>query len=237
MAFDPAASVNRLYIANLGEGMDQDWLTKTFSQFSPVQKVFVMHDRKSKQGRFSAFVTLSDQPSCQRAIDALHNSPCLDNNNFTLVVRLSEPAGAKQPQRQMMGGYPDQGGAAYGNQWAGNAGYNAYGGGKGAGGYNVHQGGAAYGGGGGGGWNQGRGAGGYQPQQQQPQQQQQQQAAAPSATGNVIYSGGKAWYEATDPSSRKTYYYTSAGETTWDRPAEEGGKKKGGYQNQRGRPY
>eukprot|EP01059_Diplonema_ambulator_P035999 TRINITY_DN8763_c0_g1_i1.p1 TRINITY_DN8763_c0_g1~~TRINITY_DN8763_c0_g1_i1.p1 ORF type:complete len:223 (+),score=56.28 TRINITY_DN8763_c0_g1_i1:47-670(+) len=188
---------NRVYIANLALSPEEqstsleDWLSQQFGQFSPVQKVFVMHDRKSKTGKLSAFVTLEDAASADRAIQQMHKAPGPDGE--PIIVRLAEVPGSKPQQNQGS------------NQMYGNSGYNSYGG------YNS---------GGGGGWNTNYGnswsGSGYQ---QQPRATTS--SATPSATGNMIVSNGKSWFEATDPSSGKTYYYTSTGETRWERPIED----------------
>eukprot|EP01063_Lacrimia_lanifica_P015326 TRINITY_DN22122_c0_g1_i1.p1 TRINITY_DN22122_c0_g1~~TRINITY_DN22122_c0_g1_i1.p1 ORF type:complete len:192 (+),score=49.49 TRINITY_DN22122_c0_g1_i1:52-576(+) len=106
----------RLYVANLGPSMDGEWLTHTFGQFSPVTKVYVMNDRKSRGGRLSAFVTLRDVEAGPKAVEALHRSQCPDGDSFGLTVKLADGAARDRRDdygRDQRGGerdYRDRGG-------------------------------------------------------------------------------------------------------------------------------
>eukprot|EP01061_Rhynchopus_euleeides_P001688 TRINITY_DN11233_c0_g1_i1.p2 TRINITY_DN11233_c0_g1~~TRINITY_DN11233_c0_g1_i1.p2 ORF type:complete len:121 (+),score=34.22 TRINITY_DN11233_c0_g1_i1:50-364(+) len=83
----PAAPGTRLYVANLGETMGESWLQERFAAFGTVQKVFVMNDRKSQRGRYSAFVTYEDPAVASQAIAALNKSDCPDGDAGGLIVK------------------------------------------------------------------------------------------------------------------------------------------------------
>ena len=115
-----------LYVGNLPWSITDEVLTNMFAAHGAVARAKVVMDRETGRSRGFGFVTMTNAPEGQAAVQALNG---LDYEGRALRVREAEPRqpGERPPRREGGGG----GGGSYGGGAGGGGGY---GGGKGGGG-------------------------------------------------------------------------------------------------------
>lgn len=99
-----------LYVGNLPWAVDDAQLTAMFAAHGTVVRAKVVSDRDTGRSRGFGFVTMGDEASGQKAIQALNGS---DMGGRALTVRKSEP---RPPQGGGGGGRPGGGGGGFGRR-------------------------------------------------------------------------------------------------------------------------
>ena len=139
-----------IFVGNLPFRAEQEDIIELFAAFGEVSNCSLPLERDTGRKRGFAFVEMADEPSEERAIEALQGTELMGR---PLRINKAEPRGGGGGGGGGRGGYGGGGGGGYGAGGGGRGGYQdrgGYGGGGGGGGYG---GGAAgrggYGGGGG----------------------------------------------------------------------------------------
>src|SRR5262245_61334366 len=116
----------KLYVGNLGYGVDSSALEQLFSAHGTVQSAEVIADRETGRSKGFGFVEMGSDEEAQAAINALNGK---DNGGRALTVNEAKP-------RESRGGGGGGGGrGGYGGGRGGRGGGGGYGGGGGRGRY------------------------------------------------------------------------------------------------------
>ena len=116
-----------LYVGNLPWAVDDAQLTSMFAAHGTVVRAKVVTDRDTGRSRGFGFITMGDEASAQKAIQALNGT---DMGGRALTVRKSEP----RPPSGGGGGGPRPGGGGgggFGRREGGGGGGGGFGGGGG----------------------------------------------------------------------------------------------------------
>ena len=92
----------KLYVGNLSYSVTDSNLSEMFSEHGTVKSAKVIMDRDSGRSKGFAFVEMSDQAECQKAIDALNGK---DLEGRALKVNESKPRPEGRDRNRGGGGY------------------------------------------------------------------------------------------------------------------------------------
>lgn len=92
----------KLYVGNLSYSVTDSSLSELFSEYGNVKSAKVIMDRDSGRSKGFAFVEMSDQAECQKAIDALNGK---DHDGRALKVNESKPRPEGRDRNRGGGGY------------------------------------------------------------------------------------------------------------------------------------
>jgi RNA recognition motif-containing protein len=79
---------NKLYVGNLPYSMNDESLGQLFAEFGEVTDAKVIADKFSGRSKGFGFVTMSDEASAQKAIEAMNGKEVSGRN---IVVNVSRP--------------------------------------------------------------------------------------------------------------------------------------------------
>lgn len=81
----------RLYVSNLPWATTEDELSQLFSQYGKVETCEIVRDRETARSKGFGFVTMADQNSGQKALEALHDkdfAPASDHRARARKIRV-----------------------------------------------------------------------------------------------------------------------------------------------------
>ncbi len=73
----------KIYIGNIGPNADNASLEALFSMFGPVERAYIVTDRKTGLSKGFGFVEMGSDTDAQAAIDALNGKQC---GGYTVIV-------------------------------------------------------------------------------------------------------------------------------------------------------
>ena len=79
---------NKLYVGNLPYSVNDESLGQLFAEFGDVQDAKVIADKFSGRSKGFGFVTMSDEDSAKKAIDAMNGK---EVDGRSIVVNVSRP--------------------------------------------------------------------------------------------------------------------------------------------------
>ncbi len=79
---------NKLYVGNLPYSVNDESLGQLFADFGDVQDAKVIADKFSGRSKGFGFVTMSDEDSAKKAIDAMNGK---EVDGRSIVVNVSRP--------------------------------------------------------------------------------------------------------------------------------------------------
>ena len=92
----------KLYVGNLSYSVTDSNLSEMFSEHGNVKSAKVIMDRETGRSKGFAFVEMSDQAGCQKAIDALNGK---DHDGRALKVNEAKPKPEGRDGNRGGGGY------------------------------------------------------------------------------------------------------------------------------------
>lgn len=92
----------KLYVGNLSYSVTDSSLSEMFSEHGNVQSAKVIMDRETGRSKGFAFVEMSSQAECQKAIDALNGK---DHDGRALKVNEAKPKPEGRDGNRGGGGY------------------------------------------------------------------------------------------------------------------------------------
>ncbi len=92
----------KLYVGNLSYSVTDSNLSEMFSEHGTVKSAKVIMDRETGRSKGFAFVEMSDQSECQKAIDALNGK---DLEGRALKVNEAKPKPEGRDRNRGGGGY------------------------------------------------------------------------------------------------------------------------------------
>ncbi len=92
----------KLYVGNLSYSVTDSSLSELFSEHGNVTSAKVIMDRDTGRSKGFAFVEMSDQAECQKAIDALNGK---DHDGRALKVNEAKPKPEGRDRNRGGGGY------------------------------------------------------------------------------------------------------------------------------------
>lgn len=84
---------NKLYVGNLPYGVNDEGLKQLFAEFGEVTDAKVIVDKFSNRSKGFGFVTMADDASAQKAIDAMNNK---EIEGRAIVVNVARPMKPRQ---------------------------------------------------------------------------------------------------------------------------------------------
>lgn len=81
-------SKNKLYVGNLPYSMNDETLASTFAELGEVKEAKVITDKYSGRSRGFGFVTMADEDTAKKAVDAMNGK---EIEGRELVVNISRP--------------------------------------------------------------------------------------------------------------------------------------------------
>ena len=79
---------NKLYVGNLAYSVNDESLGQLFAEFGDVQDAKVITDKFSGRSKGFGFVTMGDEDSAKKAIDAMNGK---EFDGRSIVVNVSRP--------------------------------------------------------------------------------------------------------------------------------------------------